>query len=548
METNHQDTFEQEVPQEPEEKIVNAASEETVTEETPVVENTDTQETVEAAKTSEAVSGTAEAAPENNAQEAPQQTARSPYADSPYQTYQNPYQSQPYTTYVPPKKPKKAKKAKSGAGRKAVAAVLAVTLVGGSCGITAAAMNHYWENRVDSLTTSFNQRLDVLQSQIKSSGNSVSGSPVASTEGMTPSQIYAQNVNSVVAITNTGISTNNYGQTGTSVSSGSGFIYTSDGYIVTNYHVVKDAQNLTVTTYDGTSYDATFVGGDENNDIAVIKVNATDLPAAAIGSSSDLIVGDQVVAIGNPLGELTSTQTVGYVSGMNRDVSTDGSVINMIQTDAAINPGNSGGPLFNMYGQVVGITTAKYSGTTSSGASIEGIGFAIPIDDVKGMVDDLIQYGYITGAYLGVMVQNMDESVTNYGLPQGAYVKEVTPGYCAEAGGMQAGDIITDLGGYSVSSITDLTRALRHFKAGDSVVVTVYRSGKIVQLTLVLSEKPQTTDTTDENTDSTDPSMPSEGNYDDWYEFFRRYFGSQGGTQNGGQNGSGNPFGNGGNG
>ena len=113
---------------------------------------------------------------------------------------------------------------------------------------------------------------------------------------------------------------------------------------------------------------------------------------------------------------------------------------------------------------------------------------------------------------------------------------------------MQAGDIITDLGGYSVSSITDLTRALRHFKAGDSVVVTVYRSGKIVQLTLVLSEKPQTTDTTDENTDSTDPSIPSEGNYDDWYEFFRRYFGSQGGTQNGGQNGSGNPFGNGGNG
>ena len=201
-----------------------------------------------------------------------------------------------------------------------------------------------------------------------------------------------------------------------------------------------------------------------------------------------------------------------------------------------------------MYGQVVGITTAKYSGTTSSGASIEGIGFAIPIDDVKGMVDDLIQYGYITGAYLGVMVQNMDEAVTNYGLPQGAYVKEVTPGFCAEAGGMQAGDIITDLGGYSVSSITDLTRALRHFKAGDSVVVTVYRSGKIVQLTLVLSEKPQTTDTADENPDSTDPSMPSEGNYDDWYEFFRRYFGSQGGTQNGGQYGSGNPFGNGGNG
>ena len=498
METNHQDTFEQEVPQEPEEKIVNAAPEETVTEETPVVENTDTQETVEAAETSEAVSGTAEAAPENNAQEAPQQTARSPYADSPYQTYQNPYQSQPYTTYVPPKKPKKAKKAKNGAGRKAVAAVLAVTLVGGSCGITAAAMNHYWENRVDSLTTSFNQRLDVLQSQIKSSGNSVSGSPVASTEGLTPSQIYAQNVNSVVAITNTGISTNNYGQTGTSVSSGSGFIYTSDGYIVTNYHVVKDAQNLTVTTYDGTAYDATFVGGDENNDIAVIKVNATDLPAAAIGSSSDLIVGDQVVAIGNPLGELTSTQTVGYVSGMNRDVSTDGSVINMIQTDCTINNGNSGGPLFDQYGRVVGITSAKLSNngsTSSSEATIEGMGFAIPLNDVLSIITDYIQYGYVTGRpYLGISAAGITEQYQRaFGWPAGVYVNSVESGSCAEKAGIKQGDIITRIGDADITGTSQMISVKNSYKAGDTVDITVYRSGEYLTLSVTFDEQGSTT-------------------------------------------------------
>lgn len=496
METNHQDTFEQEVPQEPEEKIVNAASEETVTEETPVVENTDTQETVEAAETSEAVSGTAEAAPENNAQEAPQQTARSPYADSPYQTYQNPYQSQPYTTYVPPKKPKKAKKAKSGAGRKAVAAVLAVTLVGGSCGITAAAMNHYWENRVDSLTTSFNQRLDVLQSQIKSSGNSVSGSPVASTEGMTPSQIYAQNVNSVVAITNTGISTNNYGQTGTSVSSGSGFIYTSDGYIVTNYHVVKDAQNLTVTTYDGTSYDATFVGGDENNDIAVIKVNATDLPADAIGSSSDLIVGDQVVAIGNPLGELTSTQTVGYVSGMNRDVSTDGSIINMIQTDAAINPGNSGGPTFNAAGQVIGINSSIASTATSSdSAGSIGIGFAIPSNLVKRVADEIIKDGKVKHVALGVVIKS--DTVEADGVTRGgatitkssATGSAVVSGGPADKAGLKEGDTIVAFNGNAVNNNYSLLGYVRAAALGDKVTLTIVRDGKTMNVDVTLDQE-----------------------------------------------------------
>lgn len=164
----------------------------------------------------------------------------------------------------------------------------------------------------------------------------------------------------------------------------------------------------------------------------------------SIGNSDDLEVGDQVAAIGNPLGELTSTQTVGYVSAKDRSVNTDGTIINMLQTDAAINSGNSGGPLFNMNGEVVGITTAKYSGSTSSGASIEGIGFAIPINDVMKLVDDLMEYGYITGqAYLGVTINSKDldaSTAAAYGLPVGARVESVTEGSCAQKAGLQAGD------------------------------------------------------------------------------------------------------------
>ena len=341
---------------------------------------------------------------------------------------------------------------------------------------------------------------------------------------MTPSQLYSENVDSVVAITTTVQTTNFYG-TSTGTSSGSGFILTEDGYVVTNYHVVEGGTEVSVVLHNGDEYPAEIVGFDATNDLAVLKVDASGLSAAAIGSSSELNIGDMVVAIGNPLGTLASTQTVGYVSGINREVTTDNTIISMIQTDAAINPGNSGGPLFNMKGEVVGITTAKYSGTTNSGASIEGIGFAIPVDDVIGMVSDLIDYGYVTGAYLGVTVKNTDaESASMFGLPTGAYVVSVEKGGSADRAGIHVKDIIIDLGGTKVSNITDLTRALRHFKAGDSTTITVVRSGSQVTLDITLDEKPHdnTTVTIPEN----DAEMPSEGDYDEWYDYFRRYFGN----------------------
>ena len=253
-------------------------------------------------------------------------------------------------------------------------------------------------------------------------------------------------------------------------------------------------------------------------------MDATDLPAATIGSSDSLNIGDMVVAIGNPLGTLTATQTVGYVSGKDRDISTDGSVISMIQTDAAINSGNSGGPLFNMYGEVVGVTSAKYSGNTGSGAAIEGIGFAIPIDDVTSIISDLIDYGYVTGAYLGVRVSDTDaESAAKFGLPVGAYVHSVDKGGCAEKAGVQAKDIIVDLGGYEVKGYTTLARALRNFKAGDTTTITVIRSGNRMTLDITLDEKPQTQQATAPTEDT--ENMPNEGDPNEWFEYYRRYFG-----------------------
>ena len=457
----------------------------------------------------------------------------SPYADSPYVTGGAPRTENVhygYSCQSQPEKPKKAPKQHSGkAGRRVLAAVLVVVVVAAGCLITGFSVENRLEKQYQESLSQMNEQISDLQKQItsaaKDSGNSVSGSPVASGDSLTPGQVYAQNVNSVVTITST-VQTRTYGQTATGTSSGSGFILTSDGYVVTNYHVIENATAITVTTHDGTEYPATVKGSDSNNDVAVLKVEATDLPPVTLGSSDDLVTGDMVVAIGNPLGTLSATQTVGYVSGKNREVTTDNTVINMIQTDAAINPGNSGGPLFNMRGEVVGITTAKYSGTTSSGASIEGIGFAIPIDDVQGIIGDLQNLGYVTGAYLGVTVQDMDSDVASrYGLPSGAYVASVVSGGAADRAGIQAKDIITALGDTEVTSMTSLTRALRNYKAGDTTTVTVYRGGQSLNLTITLDERPQDL-TSDGSTSDADPSMPEEGNYNEWFDYFRRYFGN----------------------
>ena len=454
----------------------------------------------------------------------------SPYANSPYVTFQpakEEYHYQPQTQ--PPVKPKKEKKPRKPFGRKLLVALLAAALVAGSCGITAGVLQEHYDEKMESAMDYYGAQIRDLQEQIQELNKEAaapSGVLTADGSGMTPAQLYASNVNSVVAISTTVQSTTPFG-TSEGTSSGSGFILSEDGYVVTNYHVVESASAIEVITHDGTEYAAKLVGKDSNNDLAVLKVEATGLSAATLGSSNSLMIGDMVVAIGNPLGELASTQTVGYVSGIDREVSTDSlTTISMIQTDAAINPGNSGGPLFNMKGEVIGITTAKYSGTTGSGATIEGIGFAIPIDDVVPLIDDLIDYGYVTGAYLGVSVGNTDaESAAMFGIPTGAYIYSVEPGGAADRAGLQAKDIVIGIGDYKVSNVTDLTRALRNFKAGDVTTLTLIRSGREMTLEVTLDEKPQDTSAEATEIPEQQGDMPQSGDFGDLYEYFRRYFG-----------------------
>ena len=331
-------------------------------------------------------------------------------------------------------------------------------------------------------------------------------------KSLTPKEVYAMNVNACVGIA-TQITTNVWGQVASASASGSGFILTSDGYVVTNNHVVDGATSVTVKLYNGDEYDATIVGTDEMNDVALLKIDATGLQAVTVGDSDQIEVGEEVIAIGNPLGELTFTMTAGVVSALDREINTDGKPINMLQTDVAINSGNSGGPLFDMDGNVIGITSAKYSGETSSGASIEGISFAIPINDALRIVYDLQQYGHVTGrAYLGVTVRDLDSSTgATYGLPTGPMIQSVEAGGCAEKAGLQQGDIIIGFNDAEISSYTDLVAALNKCKAGDTATIKVYRAGAEIDAQITLDERPTDEEITERQNAAQDQQQQQDG-------------------------------------
>lgn len=310
---------------------------------------------------------------------------------------------------------------------------------------------------------------------------------------LTTAEIYAKYVSSCVGITVDIVSTNIFGQTVTGAAAGSGFVITEDGYILTNYHVIDGANSIKVTFSDGKEYTATYVGGEEANDIAVIKVEATGLTPVVIGSSSDMLVGEQVTTIGNPLGELTFSETTGIISALDRTITmSDGNKMNMIQTDCAINSGNSGGALFNLYGEVIGITNAKYSSSgSSSEASIDNIGFAIPINSVRSIVESIIKNGYIVKPYIGVSVEDVSSEMTSYGLPAGAVVRSVTDGAPAAQAGLQANDIITAVDGTEISGSNDLVQIVTSKKAGDTLKLSVYRQGQTLELTVTVAEQKQ---------------------------------------------------------
>lgn len=270
-----------------------------------------------------------------------------------------------------------------------------------------------------------------------------------------------------------------------SASVGTGVIFRSDGYILTNYHVLAGGRDCTVALDTGRTYEALYVAGDERNDLAVLKVNLTGLPAATFGDSDQLVVGDKVYAIGNPLGvELRGTLTDGIVSAINRDVWVDGRTMNLIQTNAALNSGNSGGPLINAYGQVVGINTIKMS---SDYSNVEGLGFAIPSASIRRLVNDLLTYGEIQPEpSFGVTVlqtgARLEEDVW------GLEVLEVTPDSAADRAGIRTGDFILSAAGREVSSSQDLLRIRRQLYVGDQVTMEIWRDGARTEVTLTLTD------------------------------------------------------------
>ena len=388
---------------------------------------------------------------------------------------QNPYFTNPNPSSPPPPPPRK----KRGGGLKVVVLCLVCALIGGAA---ATAAPRIMPMVFPEKTTIYHSDRVVTEVEsVKIDGRTQ----------MSLSQVYSANLPSVVGV-NGNVNTNYWGQTVSNPVAGSGFVITADGYILTNYHVIENAYegnlDVSVMLYDGTTYTATIVGTEPDNDIAVLKIEAEGLNAAELADSDELLVGDKVYAVGNPLGELEFSMTTGYVSAKDRVIATgQGSdAISMFQFDAAVNSGNSGGPVYNELGQVVGVVTAKYADT-----GVEGIGFAVPISDAAAIANDLITKGYVTGkAYLGVTINTNYNNMyaQYYGWPLGAYVDDVSAGSCAEKAGIVPGDIITKMGGEEIKSYDDLKSAIKRHSAGESVEVELYRADESRVVTVIFDE------------------------------------------------------------
>lgn len=397
--------------------------------------------------------------------------------------------------YTPPEKPVKEPKppkpprkpGKGGMIAKLICICLVCALLGGfaGAGITGGILN----DKLDEMR----QDMDELKKESEMKMPAVVAGASDGESGAIPAaQIYAQACQQVVGISSEVNFINIFGMTTPKAVSGSGFILSENGYILTNYHVIEYAHKAgteaTVMLHDGTKYPATIVGVEESNDIAVLKIDANKLHPVEFGDSDELLVGDSVYAVGNPLGELEFSMSSGHVSAKDRLIMTEDKTepINMFQIDAAVNHGNSGGPAYNDKGQVVGIITAKYQDN-----GVEGLGFAIPINDVVSIVNDLITKGYVTGkAYMGV---RLDEGYNvmysqYYNMPIGAYVFSVEPGGAADKAGILPGDIITELGDSEITSHSDLKKVVRQFSAGDTTELKVYRAGETLTLSITFGD------------------------------------------------------------
>lgn len=274
------------------------------------------------------------------------------------------------------------------------------------------------------------------------------------------------------------------------VGSGSGVIITSDGYIITNNHVISGAEKIKVYLQDGTEYEAELIGADSYTDLAVIKIDAENLYAATIGVSGNLMVGDTIYAIGNPLGVLATSVSKGIISGLDREVTIDGQQMTLMQVNASVNPGNSGGGLFNADGELIGIVNSK-----ASGDDVEGIGFAIPMDTAKGVVTDLMDHGFVTGRpYLGITMQNVAFTTGSYGFFGNNYtthpqIYSIEAGSAAEAAGLQVNDIILAFDEQQINSSSEISALLYEYSVGDKVTITVQRGSEKINVEVTLGER-----------------------------------------------------------
>jgi len=314
------------------------------------------------------------------------------------------------------------------------------------------------------------QPLHEAQLEISEAKQEIANDLPAEDGTLTLQQIYHKMIPSVVSI---------IGVSDGGTATGTGIVMSGDGYIITNHHVIDGSESLTVLLSDDREFPAELVGADAVSDLAVLKIEADGLTAAEFGDSTLVQVGDTVVAIGDPLGiELRGTMTDGIISAINRDVTTNGRTLTLLQTNAELNNGNSGGPLINIYGQVIGINTMKMGSYYST--SVEGLGFAIPVNTAKPIVDELIEKGYVSGRpALGIQGDAVPGyAQAYYRLPNGVYVSYVSPNSDAYDKGLQEGDIITAINGESISSIDELNTVKNQFVAGDTVNITICRNGR----------------------------------------------------------------------
>ena len=437
------------------------------------------------------------------------------------QQSQNVYNSQPYGTApnhsanAKPPKAKKPKKQRKPISRGGIAIALAVTMVF-SCGLGFG--GGYFANKVN---TSTSGSLNIT----KTSNSGTTTTASSTSKANSTSEIVKKTADSVVEISTESVVTGSFAQQYVQQGAGSGVIISQDGYILTNNHVINGANSVKVRLRDGTEYDATIIGSDSDNDIALLKVNATGLSPATFGDSNSLAVGDYVVAIGNPLGELGGTVTDGIISALARKVTIEDTQMTLLQTNAQVNPGNSGGGLFNANGELVGIVNAKQSAT-----EVEGIAFAIPINNVLDILSVLKEYGYVTGEVdLGIDFTDItsDETAFYYGVNQtGCYVLSVDSGSNAEKAGVTRGDLVTKVNDTDVSSSSDITTALEKAEVGDTVTFTVSRRGTSKTISFVLEEyipavsNSQITNGSQKSTTPTSDSENSTGDDSIWSQMF----------------------------